>query len=100
MNDEELSEMTHLLERWEVILGHEKQLVEQLRGSHVILEQERLVTQCVQDVVFGKTPTLALIDLEALSISTGGMSLLSAFGETISGEDDVEGVLANGRRRG
>ena len=67
MDYEELPQVAHLLEgagrRGRAGLGPLQQLVEEGARVGVVLQQEGLVTQRVEDVVFGEAPAQTTIDL-------------------------------------
>ena len=61
----------------------------------MLLQQQGLVPQGVEDVVLRQPPSVALVELEALSVGPRCVLLLPSLGEAVAGQDDVEGVLTH-----
>jgi hypothetical protein len=74
MNQEELPEMNHLLERVHP-RADRHQIVEELRGSCEVLEHELLVAQRVENVFGGEQPSLPVVDLQDIQEKSESLKL-------------------------
>ena len=50
----------------------------------VVLQQQGLVSECVEDVVLREAPSVVLVDLEALPVRPGGVFVLPGLGEPVA----------------
>lgn len=103
-------------------LGHGQELIEKSSSSHVIFQQQRLMSDIVQYVIFGQVPSFSFVNLKPEGIKSGNsydlfckrlktnhspllvspcsMGLLTCFWIPIASQNDVKGVLSDGRWSG
>ena len=74
MNQEELPEVNHLLERVHP-RADRHQIVEELRGGREVLEHELLVAQRVENMFGGEQPTLSVVDLQDIQEKSESLKL-------------------------